>query len=271
MIGRPGVAGSLNENTTSNTIGVYRNAIKGAAQDPQAPARRAGVRAHGHGLDRIDPASHGRPRPRPAGTAGTRPAAGSRTRRSRSPTAAPCAICAPRKKLITRLPIRTPCVPPTTIGVRNSPMIGTNTKMQAVMIPAGSGAAARGGSPGRAGPQVLGRRELAEVEPLQRRIQGQRREREVQVHQHDEHGRSRCRRTAASAPRRRPRPIEHLVDHAPLAEDRLPRVDPQQVARPERHDHREQHDPCPAAADVTDQVVGERRRRHEAASVTALP
>src|SRR2546423_10347388 len=48
----------------------------------------------------------------------------------------PSAYCAPRKKFTTRFAIRLPPGPPTSAGVRNSPRIGMNTKMQAVMIPA---------------------------------------------------------------------------------------------------------------------------------------
>ncbi len=62
-----------------------------------------------------------------------------------------------------------------------------NTKMQAVMIPVricGSRMCRNAWSGSRA--QVLGGVELGEVELLERRVEGQRREREVDVHEHDE-------------------------------------------------------------------------------------
>jgi hypothetical protein len=48
----------------------------------------------------------------------------------------PSGIWAWRKKFTTRFAMRLPWAPPTSVGVRNSPRIGMNTKMQAVMIPA---------------------------------------------------------------------------------------------------------------------------------------
>ena len=81
----------------------------------------------------------------------------------------------------------TPWVPPTMMGVRNSPMMGMNTKMQAVMMPGricGS-RMCRSAWSGLA-PEVLRRLQLSEVEAFEGGIEGQRREREVDVDQHDE-------------------------------------------------------------------------------------
>ena len=64
---------------------------------------------------------------------------------------------------------------------------------------------------------------------------------------------------------------EELVERAVLAEDRLPGVDADQVAGPERDDHREQDRPLRPAAGVAHEEVGERqadgqrRRRDERA------
>ena len=149
-------------------------------------------------------------------------------------------------------------------GVRNSPRIGMNTKMQAVMIPVRIWGTQD--VPERlVGPraEVLGRVELGEVELLEGRVEGQRREREVDVHEHDEdpevvvdeQGRGLLDQADAH---------EELVERPGLAEDRLPGVDPEQVARPERDDDRQQDDALDAPADVPDEEVGEGQGQGEA-------
>ena len=107
-------------------------------------------------------------------------------------------------------------------------------------------------------PQVLGRVQLGEVELLEGRVQGEGREREVDVHEHDED-----RQVVVDEQRRRlvdePDAHEELVQRPRLAQDRLPGVDPEQVARPERDDDREEHDALPAPAHVAHEEVRERQ------------
>ena len=132
-----------------------------------------------------------------------------------------------------------------------------NTKMQAVMRPGricGSRTWRNASIGSRA--EVLGSGQLGEIEPLEGRVQDQCRERDVDVDQDDER-----RDVVVDEQARRlgdhPERHEHLVERAALAEDRLPRVDAQQVARPEGDDDDEQRDARPAAGDVARQ--GSRR------------
>ncbi len=138
------------------------------------------------------------------------------------------------------------------------------TKMQAVMRPGRICGSRmwRNAVIGLA-PEVLGRRQLGEIEALERGVQDQRRERDVDVRQDDERP-----EVVVDEQQRRlgddPEAHEDLVERAVLAQDRLPRVDPQQVARPERDDDDEQGDPRPPSRDVAGEEVGDGERDDEA-------
>ena len=63
------------------------------------------------------------------------------------------------------------------------------TKMTAVVMPGLiCGSITRAESADVGGAKIPGRAHLSPVEPLERRVQRQRREREVEIHQHEDHG-----------------------------------------------------------------------------------
>ena len=114
----------------------------------------------------------------------------------------------------------------------------------------------------RPGPEVLRRGELREVEALEGGVQDQRGERDVQVHEHQERP-----EVVVGEEQRRlledPETHQDLVERSALAEDGLPRVHAQEVARPERDDDDEQGDPGPASRDVAGEEVGDDERHDE--------
>ncbi len=101
--------------------------------------------------------------------------------------------------------------------------------------------------------------ELVPVEPLERRVERQRREREVEVDEHEDH-----RRPVVEEERHRlvgdVRPLQEAVDRSALAEDVEPRVDAEQVARPEREDDEHEQEALELPRHVADEPVGERER-----------
>ena len=170
----------------------------------------------------------------------------------------------PEKKLTMRLPIITPRVPPTSCGVRYSPRIGMKTKITAVTIPGLiCGSRILSDRRARRRAEVHRRLELVPVEALERRVQRQRREREVEVDEDEDH-----RRPVVEEERDRlvviPVQLEEAVDRALRAEDVDPRVDAEQVARPERQDHEQEQQPWQSPRHVPDEPVRERERHGDA-------
>ena len=111
--------------------------------------------------------------------------------------------------------------------------------------------------------EILGRIQLGEVEFLERGIEGQRGEREVDVDQDDEDG-------EIVVDEQRGRVLDdagghqELVERPFLAKDGLPGVHTEQIARPERNDHRQQHGSLEAPAHIPDQEIRERQRDRQA-------
>src|SRR5205823_8813182 len=94
------------------------------------------------------------------------------------------------------------------------------------------------------------------VEALERRVEREHSEREVEVDEHEDH-----RRPVVEEERdwviRDLRPLEEAVDRAAVAEDVEPRVDAEEIARPEREDHEDEQQSLKSARHVPDEPIRE--------------